>query len=130
MRIGWVAFVVVIFSGIFFVACPGELDPVALSSIRTDIFEPRCNFSACHGGENPVRGLDLQNDPFGTLVNIESEENPSVLRVVPGNPDASLLFQIIKGSVGATRQMPPNVTLPDEDVEKVRSWILAGALDD
>jgi hypothetical protein len=109
-------------------APPVEREPT-LTAIRADIFNPRCSFNACHGGTNPVRGLDLQNDPFGTLVDVVGEEG-GIVRVVPGEPEESLLFQVLQGPVGATRQMPPGVVVDDADIEQVRAWIAAGAADD
>ena len=46
-----------------------------------------------------------------------------------GDPEASLLFQVLNGPVGGTRQMPVGAVLPAEELERVRSWIEAGALD-
>lgn len=101
-----------------------------LTALRADIFDPRCSFAACHGGANPVRGLDLENDPFGTLVDVESVEDPAIKRVVPGDPAASLLFRVLQGPVGATRQMAPGAFLDADELEQVRAWIEAGAAND
>lgn len=115
-------------------ACPGaepepERDPT-LTAIRRDIFEPRCNFSSCHGGANPVRDLDLEGDPYGSLVGVDSAEDSAVKRVVAGDPEASLLYQVLQRDVGGTRQMPPGTPVEDADLAQVRAWIAAGAAND
>jgi len=112
-------------------SCDGvEPVDITLSSIRADIFEPRCGFTACHGGSNPVRGLDLVLDPHASLVGVESEEE-GIVRVVAGDPEASLLFQLINGPVGTASAMPPpSGGLPAEEIERIRGWIAAGAPND
>lgn len=108
------------------------LEPRAptLSALRTDIFEPRCNFGACHGSAAPARGLDLQSDPFGSLVDVASATDPAIKRVVPGEPDASLLLQVLIGPSGGVRQMPLGAEVTPEELEQVRAWIEAGAAND
>lgn len=107
------------------VGCPPP--PPTLAQLTTEIFEPRCSASGCHGMADPARDLDLQGDAFASLVNVASAEDPATLRVAPGDPDQSLLYQVLRGPVGGTRQMPPGAVLPAEDVEQVRAWIEAGA---
>jgi hypothetical protein len=113
-------------------SCPGGPPPeeITLTSLRTDIFTPRCSLASCHGGTNPERGLDLGSDPHGTMVNVPSQEDPNVLRVVPGDPDNSLLVQVLLAPVGSIQQMPPGAVLPQEDVDRIRAWIEAGAPND
>ena len=111
-------------------ACDGAGGAVTLTSLREDLFQPRCSASVCHGSFNPQRGLDLESDPFGTLVNVASVEDPSMMRVAPGDPEHSLLFLLLQGSIGGTERMPPGVTLPDEEIESVRRWIANGAAND
>ena len=50
------------------------------------------------------------------------------LRVVPGDPDASLLVEKLSGSPGCGERMPPTgEPLSDELQELVKNWIRAGA---
>jgi hypothetical protein len=107
----------------------GEAREPTLSAIRRDIFEPRCNFGACHGGGSPVRGLGLGEGAFAALVDVASAEDPNVKRVVPGDPDASLLYRVLQGPVGGTRQMPVGSAVDAADLEQVRAWIESGAED-
>ena len=50
------------------------------------------------------------------LVGVASTADGDVLRVSAGDPDASLLFQVLSADVGSVRQMPPGFQLADEDV--------------
>lgn len=108
--------------------CPPQ-EPPTFTHLQEQIFQPRCSFAACHGGSGAVAGLDLASNAYGTLVNVASSEDPTVLRVKPGDPDNSLLYQVLVGEVGNTRQMPPGATLPAEEIELVRLWVEAGAED-
>jgi hypothetical protein len=113
------------------VGCPGvPPEEATLSSLRSDIFEPRCGFSGCHGGSGPAAGLDLVDDPFGNLVDIASDEDPNVKRVVPGDPAASLLFQVLQAPVGGTQQMPVGAEFGDEELARIAAWIENGAPND
>jgi hypothetical protein len=109
----------------------GEPAPTpTLTALKEDIFVPRCGNAACHGGSNPARGLDLTQDVHAALVGVASEEDEGVLRVAAGDPDASLLFQVLSADVGSVRQMPPGFQLADEDIAGIRAWIEDGAKDD
>lgn len=111
--------------------CGSEPTPTpTLTTLRADIFQPRCGNAACHGGSNPARGLDLVTDTHGAIVGVASVEDPGVVLVEPGSPDSSLLFQVVNGSVGGVRQMPPGFVLPADDVAAIRAWIEAGAPND
>jgi hypothetical protein len=103
-----------------------------LSSIRSDIFTPNCSATSCHGGANPVQGLDLASDGVhARLVDVDSTVAGQKV-VVPGEPSESLLYIVVKDGLpnGGIRKMPPGVSLSDEKVEAIRAWIEAGALDD
>ena len=112
---------------------PEEREPT-LTAIRADIFDPRCSASVCHSNGG-ARDLDLENAPFGGLVNVPSVADPDIMRVAPGDPDGSLMFQVLQGPVpdaelGTLRQMPIGAEVDDVDLEQLRQWIEAGAADD
>ncbi len=111
--------------------------PVNLDSIRTDIFEASCNFSACHGGSVPAAGLDLRGENLKErLLMTEVIGAPEHRLVVPGSPEDSWLYQVVSkcepmlepGSPAHTH-MPLNapVLLDAVLVAKIRDWILNGA---
>lgn len=74
------------------------------------------NCYECHGpgmqrGEADLRSVELMTQPRGSLAPV----------VIPGNPDDSLLFQSIELGF-----MPPDGQLGNQQIELIRSWIVAG----
>jgi len=100
-----------------------------LSWIEEQVFHRSCSFATCHAAAgSPAGGLSLGAATFDALVNVKSTLAPDRMRVVPGDPDNSLLFDKIasdKPKIGA--RMPPAQALDPEEIEQIRSWILAGA---
>ena len=113
-----------------------KLEPT-FSSIQRDIFETtdvagRVACVGCHTnvGRTPAGGLNLlAGVSYGNLINISSVQRAGVLRVVPGNPDASYLAQKIDGTPGIIgRRMPFNAPyLSEGQILIIRSWIEKGA---
>jgi hypothetical protein len=63
------------------------------------------------------------------LVNAPSTEVPALMRVAPGNPDASYLIQKLEGTAPVGGRMPLGGSpLPAETIAVVRQWILEGAV--
>ena len=114
-------------------ACPPvEEEPTLapkLSTIHEEVFMPRCSANACHGGPGPSAQLDLEREPYASLVDAPSDADESVIRVVPGDPDASLLYLVLVGDSHGVRQMPVGGALEDFEVEGIKTWIEDGAED-
>ena len=105
--------------------------PVAnndFQEIQDTIFTPIC--SQCHIGGGAPQGLRLDaGNSYAMLVNVASAEVPGLLRVNPGNPDASYIVQKIEGIAAVGVRMPANGPpyLPQDRIDLVRRWIAAGA---
>jgi hypothetical protein len=105
--------------------------PVANSDfqeIQDTIFNPIC--TACHVGASAPQGLRLDaGNSYAMLVNVASAEVPGLMRVNPGNPDASYIVQKIQGTAAVGVRMPANGPpyLPQDRIDLVRRWIAAGA---
>jgi hypothetical protein len=96
-----------------------------------------CHSPTDHGYGYPF--LDMSGDVYGSIVsNIGFHHHGSCDLVEPGDPKRSLLWHKIAGSHlencdGRGRQMPlsddlaTTNPLPQEDIERVEAWILAGA---
>lgn len=153
----------------------GEPEPKAtLSAIQSDIFEPRCSATVCHGGPGPAADMNLQEDAYAVLVGdqlacteggSECDAAPGTkcvdghcaivsytfgdvkVRVVPGNPEASLLYAALLDDVTAEASVDTDVCaagvactlermpqeagkLADEDIARIKKWIENGAKDD
>ncbi len=109
--------------------CPATetLDP-SLEAIQEEVFALSCSFSTCHGGNAPQSGLDLQNmqASFDTLVDVDGVD-ASLMRVVPGDAEASLLYQSLLDDVEGVGIMPRDGELESYKIEAIRQWIDDGA---
>ena len=81
------------------------------------IFHRHC--VRCHGPREQSGGLRL--DSYENVLR-GGEEGPAI---IPGDPDASLLFQKVQRRDDPP--MPPRKPLPAPDLAKIRAWIAAGA---
>jgi len=97
------------------------------TQIQNTIFTPIC--TACHAGANAPVGLRLdEGNSLALLVGVASVEVPALLRVSPGNPDASYLVQKIEGTAAVGERMPlGGPPLSQAQIDLVRGWIAAGA---
>jgi len=113
--------------------CIAEIEPT-LASIQTQIFSRSCAASSCHDAESPAAGLNLSTalDSELNLVDVNSVQIPSMLRVAPGDSGASYLMNKITGvgmAEGTTR-MPQNnagIVLCEPQISAIQQWIDAGA---
>jgi hypothetical protein len=86
----------------------------------------------CHNGsDGPSSSFDIRPDvALDNLINhpTESSATAAGIRVVPGHPEQSVLFQGLSGETDNTevKPMPPlGADVPDHDaIERVREWIL------
>jgi hypothetical protein len=100
-----------------------------LASIQASVFTPSCAVAGCHGGAAAQRGLRL--DPgysAANLVNVSSPADNSLVRVVPGQPDASFLIQKLEGTQTLGDRMPQGGPyLSQSQINDIRLWIADGA---
>ena len=91
--------------------------PQGLAQDAYTIFEKNC--LNCHGSGGPVAAILLIED-YSVLIEKGA--------VVPGDPDASRLYKRLLGEGGPLMPQggPP---LPEEKIETIKDWILAGAPD-
>jgi hypothetical protein len=118
------------------VGCGGDGDgesgaPVRYSQVQAVFDEYGC--TACHPGVNP--SLDLtEGNSYDQLVGVRALEDPTLVRVVAGDPERSFLYLKLGGAppvadipaIG-TRMPPRAPPIDPEDVDLVRRWILQGA---
>ncbi len=95
------------------------------------IFTNRCALSSCHGD---AKSADMQLSPglaYSNIVNVRSSEDPSFMRIMPGQPDSSYLVMKIEGRQKVGVRMPAiDGPLSAKQIQAVRSWIEAGAKND
>ena len=100
------------------------------SSIQDHVFTPICAVPGCHGGASAQYGLRL--DPgfsYGNLVNVASGQDANQTRVIPGDPNDSLIIHKLEGTQTVGARMPDfGPYLPQSTIDVIRQWILDGAL--
>jgi len=106
-------------------------EATTLTEIQEAIFTPTCAVSGCHTGGSPAAGQNLsEGQAFDNLVNVPSSQDDSLTRVIPGNPDDSLLVQKVEGTQPIGQRMPLGGTpLSNAEIQMIRDWIEAGAED-
>jgi hypothetical protein len=97
------------------------------ASIQDNVFTPIC--VGCHTGATAPLGLRLDEaNSFALLVGVASEQEPSLQRVEPGDPNASYLIRKLEGTATVGGRMPLGGTpLPQADIDVIRQWIIDGA---
>ena len=107
----------------------------SLTQIQGLVFTPIC--SGCHSGSNPTTGAlpGSQNltagNSFANLVNVQSREVPTLLRVKPNDPASSYLIQKLEGAAGIQGSRMPlgGPFLDQATIDLVKAWIAGGAAD-
>lgn len=113
-----------------------DLEPT-FASIQQFVFEApdstgRRACTSCHTnvGRTPAAGLNLLHDvAYANIVNVASTQRPGVLRIVPGDPDASYLVHKVEGTPGIVGLRMPFIApyLSDGQILILRRWIALGA---
>jgi hypothetical protein len=114
-----------------------NLEPT-FASIQAEIFESsdssgRAACTSCHTnlGRNPAGNLNLVHDlAYDQLVNVASRAKPAVMRVLPGDPNASYLMHKVEGSNNIIGNRMPNNGPPyltDGQIIIMRRWVEIGA---
>jgi hypothetical protein len=128
--LGWAALVV---------GCGADGPPAGpaieprLHALQTQVFAVSCALSqSCHAGPAPKEGLDLSASLWSRIVNRPSAQVPEQNLVVPGDPEASYLFEKVSRPTPARGVRMPNAGPPLDPATlgALRSWILDGARDD
>jgi hypothetical protein len=102
-------------------------DPSFASDIQP-IFTANCALSGCHAAPGQ-HGLILSaGQSYSLLVNVNSVEVPTLMRVRPSLPDSSYLVIKIEGRQSVGVQMPATGTpLSSTNIQLIRNWITKGA---
>jgi len=113
------------------VIAPPPNDAPTLTQLQTAIFTPKCGVPGCHGPPAPEQGMNLSDgNTFTYTVGVDATELSGFKRVAPGNAADSYLYMKIAGDPRVVgERMPFGGTLTSTEIEEVRAWIDAGALD-
>ncbi len=105
----------------------------SLDSIQANVFAMSCALSGCHtgpAGPGLPQGLDLSSADasFANLVGVTSVQDPSTLRVAPGDAGGSYLVQKLEGTAAVGGRMPAaSPPLDQSTIDAIRAWIDSGA---
>ena len=108
----------------------GEPDPSTYYDEIQPIFNQSC--VGCHTKDVDRTTFSLMaDDSYAYLVGVASVQVDTLLRVDPGDPDASyLVMKLEQDDPPSGVRMPRNTTpLDPSDIQKIRDWITAGALE-
>lgn len=95
------------------------------------IFTERCA-PMCHSGDMPTGGLSLEpGEARANLLDVRTVSycGADGVRVVPGDPDASCLWQLVRDDVMPLEMppLPPPPPLTAEQKAVIHAWIANGA---
>lgn len=114
----------------------GIFDTSSLSMSVQPIFDANCAFSGCHAGSSPQANMSLEAPnifkPGIGIVGVSSLQAPLLLRVMPGDSNASYLIHKLEGTQlsvgGCCDQMPLGVQpLNSATIQVIRDWIDQGS---
>lgn len=129
-------------------ACAGEgiVDPTAPAPLCTDevpfraelrciqqfVYTPSCAVSGCHANPGVNLGLDLtEGRSYSNTVGVTSAQDSNLLRIDPGDPDASYLLRKLRGDPGILGERMPfgGPYLGNAEIDVIERWVLDGAKD-
>ncbi len=109
-------------------ACEDVEDrPATWSYIHATIIEPNCTSSNCHTNISQAAGIsfDDPDEGYSALAGVACGGGMANDLVVAGQPELSKLMYLLRGE--EVFPMPPDVPLPDAEVELIQRWIQEGA---
>ncbi len=115
---------------------PGGGNPVdpnaTFTRVKSEVFTPTCAAIGCHDPLGRQENLILTADrAFALIVNVRSNQNPSLNRIAPGDSANSYLYRKIVGAGITGDRMPQGGPfLTDAQIALVRDWIRRGAPND
>lgn len=109
---------------------PAAPPPPTYTEVKALFVQYGCAKFGCHFGPFAPAGLNLSPTvSYANLYNAKSTQQPSRMRVLPGDPDNSYLVMKLEGTGSPSRMKPGGPYLTPDEIKKVRDWIKAGALD-
>lgn len=126
-------------------AAPPDLSAPTFANVYAAVIAKSCIDAQCHGSSAQGKlGMNGGIGAYSSLVNTPAQGicpgpdgstmnscacgESGLTRVIPGDPDHSLLMMKLSGNPPCGDRMPPNAEpLPQELQDLVKNWILAGA---
>ncbi len=118
-----------------------KIDPNTIQGLHKNIFKPTCANSGCHDGnfEPDFRSIESSYNSLinRSATNTDPQNAQFLKRVVPGDPDASMLLHRILTYIQGSQGQMPLTTDPGSDwptkklqyIQNITNWIKDGAKD-
>lgn len=121
----------------WFVPRPPPTYAPTFNAVFDEVFEHNlCTSEFCHGLGGTTLNFSTKRAGYDSLVEREATgskcKDRGLTLVVPGDPEASLLFQKVSTDTppcGARMPHFPGLVINAREIEQIRQWIALGALD-
>jgi mono/diheme cytochrome c family protein len=82
--------------------------------------------SGCHWGKSPSKGLNLEPEKIGAVIDAPSKEVPAMKIIDTAAPEASYLLKKVQGASDIKGGRMPRFgkRLPASEIEILKAWIL------
>ena len=113
-------------------SCPptspaGNMDPSFTSEIQP-IFTDKCAGPNCHDVTASGRLNLSEGQAYTNIVNVQSSQDQSFMRVLPGDAESSYLVKKIEGDPDISGfKMPMKGELENSELSLIKNWINQGA---
>lgn len=112
-------------------------DPNTFSSIYTQIMAQHCAGAVCHSGMSTGGSFSIAagnaSAVRSSLINKAASgsecASSGMSLVVPSDPDMSLLYRKLTDMPPCGSRMPPTGALSADEINRIRTWIANGAMD-
>jgi hypothetical protein len=101
--------------------------------VQSQIFTASCALAGCHAGSSPAQGMNLSaGSAYSNIVNVPSNEQPTLDRIEPNDPAASYLYLKVTGDPSIVGEQMPfgGPPLSQTLIDLLRNWIERGAPND
>ena len=115
----------------------GATAPISFARVFNEVLQPKgCTAGYCHAGHAGGLLMDSMETAYANLVTQDSSTDTPCdvsVRVVPGDPDASMLWVRVRPAADdcltPEQKMPPlgGEGLTDAQLSLIHDWILSGA---
>jgi uncharacterized membrane protein len=86
------------------------------------LLQKRC--TACHTGDHPPKGLNLEPENVAAILDAPSKEAPSLKIIDTRSPGSSYLLKKVRREKDiAGRPMPPSKALTAEELQIIEAWL-------
>ncbi len=105
-----------------------EISDPSFSNDIQPIFTSSCALSGCHNSTAKEGLILLQGQAYANIVNVDSTQDPTKKRVLPGDASNSYLVIKIEGNQNVGTRMPQTGgTLSSVRINNIKNWVDRGA---